>query len=118
MGEVVKENIAASFSTSAFSLALECLEKMKDIAKRVSGASLNGTDMQYEEVETYNEFIEGFEPFIKAKDFKHKDFWKRRSYYVVVLTVDFEKAGTKVSAITAEEARLALEDDMDDEDDD
>lgn len=40
---VVKENVAASFSRSAFPLALQCLERMRSTA------------LTYEEVETYNE---------------------------------------------------------------
>lgn len=43
LGEVVKENVAASFSRQAFPLAIECLKTMRETA------------LMYEEVETYNE---------------------------------------------------------------
>jgi len=43
LGQVVKENVAASFSRQAFPLALECLKAMRETA------------LMYEEVETYNE---------------------------------------------------------------
>ena len=40
---MVKENVEASFSRSAFPLAIECLQAMRRTA------------LMYEEVETYNE---------------------------------------------------------------
>jgi len=43
LGQVVKENVAASFSRQAFPLAIECLKAMRETA------------LMYEEVETYNE---------------------------------------------------------------
>jgi ATP-dependent DNA helicase 2 subunit 2 len=43
LGQVVKENVAASFSRQAFPLAIECLKSMRETA------------LMYEEVETYNE---------------------------------------------------------------
>lgn len=45
LGAVVKENVAASFSHSAFPLALKCLEEMR------------ATALTYEESETYNECV-------------------------------------------------------------
>lgn len=42
LGAVVKENVAASFSTQAFPVALECLKAMRRTA------------LVYEEVDTYN----------------------------------------------------------------
>lgn len=43
LGQVVKENVAASFSRQAFPLAIDCLKAMRETA------------LMYEEVETYNE---------------------------------------------------------------
>ena len=43
LGAVVKENVEASFSRSAFPLAIDCLKAMRSTA------------LTYEEVETYNE---------------------------------------------------------------
>ncbi|EIW69540.1 hypothetical protein M231_07455 [Tremella mesenterica] len=86
LGEVVKENVTASFSRSAFPLALECLKAIRQTA------------LTYEEVDTYNEYIEELEEYVKAPGFKHKDFWEH-----------FEKEGKEVSKISPEEAKAALE---------
>ncbi|ORY22765.1 SPOC like C-terminal domain-containing protein [Naematelia encephala] len=86
LGVVVKENIEASFSRQAFPLALDCLKAMRTTA------------LTYEEVETYNDFVDEFESYVKDPKFKHRDFWDH-----------FEKAGDEVSKITPQEARAALE---------
>ncbi|WWD15786.1 hypothetical protein CI109_100210 [Kwoniella shandongensis] len=85
LGAVVKENVEVSFSKQAFPLAIECLKAMRETA------------LTYEEVETYNEYVDELETSVKAKGFKHKDFWNH-----------FEKAGKEVSKITEEEAQEAL----------
>lgn len=55
LSAVVKENVAASFSRSAFPLALECLEAMR------------GTALTFEEVETYNEYVGGLTGLTAAR---------------------------------------------------
>ncbi|TYJ53339.1 hypothetical protein B9479_006054 [Cryptococcus floricola] len=85
MGEVVRENVAASFSRQAFPVAIECLALMRETA------------LGYEEVETYNEYVESLEKVVKGAGFKHPNFWQ-----------EFEKAGQNVSKISEEEAEAAL----------
>ncbi|ODO03484.1 hypothetical protein L198_02331 [Cryptococcus wingfieldii CBS 7118] len=85
MGEVVRENVAASFSRQAFPVAIECLALMRETA------------LGYEEVETYNEYVESLEKVVKGAGFKHPNFWQ-----------EFEKAGQSVSKISEEEAEAAL----------
>ncbi|CAD6581135.1 MAG: ATP-dependent DNA helicase II subunit 2 [Tremellales sp. Tagirdzhanova-0007] len=87
LGAVVMENVEGSFSRAAFPLAIECLQAMRQTA------------LMYEEVETYNEYVDELESFINAPKFKHRDFWKQ-----------FLDAGEEVGKITPEQARAALED--------
>ncbi|ORX39724.1 SPOC like C-terminal domain-containing protein [Kockovaella imperatae] len=63
LGVVIKENVAASFSRQAFPMAIECLEAMRETA------------LVYEEVETFNDYMDELEAFIVAPGFKHQDFW-------------------------------------------
>ncbi|WVQ78199.1 hypothetical protein IAT38_000282 [Cryptococcus sp. DSM 104549] len=86
LGAVVKENVESSFSRQAFPLAIDCLKAMRETA------------LGYEEVETYNEYIDSLEATVKGTGFKHPDFWDR-----------FEKAGNEVARISDEEAQEALE---------
>jgi ATP-dependent DNA helicase 2 subunit 2 len=77
LGQVVEENVAASFSRKAFPLAIDCLKAMRETA------------LMYEEVETYNEWVVKFgaqlmsrylnelENYVTDPGFKHKDFWDR-----------------------------------------
>ncbi|KAK8869939.1 hypothetical protein IAR55_000507 [Kwoniella newhampshirensis] len=85
LGAVVKENVEGSFSKQAFPLAIECLKAMRETA------------LTYEEVETYNAYLDELEATVRDKAFKHKDFWNH-----------FEKAGNEVSKISDEEAQEAL----------
>lgn len=82
MNEVVKENVKSSFSRQNFAEAIDCLQLMRSTA------------LGYEEVETYNEWvmwklggneltsascIDSLEQTVKAKGFKHPDFWDCKS---------------------------------------
>ncbi|WVQ71493.1 hypothetical protein IAR50_001031 [Cryptococcus sp. DSM 104548] len=87
MGEVVKENVASSFSRQAFPGAIECLAVMRETA------------LGYEEVETYNAYVDELEKVVTGPGFKHADFWQ-----------EFEKAGQSVSKISDEEAEAAIGD--------
>lgn len=87
MNEVVKENVESSFSRQNFAAAIDCLKLMRSTA------------LGYEEVETYNDCIDSLEQTVKAKGFKHPDFWDY-----------FKSAGKSVSKISEEEAEAAMED--------
>ncbi|KIR74038.1 ATP-dependent DNA helicase 2 subunit 2 [Cryptococcus deuterogattii CA1014] len=86
MNEVVKENVKSSFSRQNFAEAIDCLQLMRSTA------------LGYEEVETYNDCIDSLEQTVKAKGFKHPDFWDY-----------FKSAGKSVSKISEEEAEAAME---------
>lgn len=85
MNEVVKENVKSSFSRQNFAGAIDCLKLMRSTA------------LGYEEVETYNDCIDSLEQTVKAKGFKHPDFWDY-----------FKSAGKSVSKISEEEAEAAM----------
>ncbi|KAK4688057.1 ATP-dependent DNA helicase 2 subunit 2, partial [Tremellales sp. Uapishka_1] len=86
LGQVVQENIRDSFSHQGFDEAIECLKGMRSTA------------LMYEEVETYNQFVDELQMYVNDPKFKHRDFWKY-----------FEKQGKDVEKISAEEAKEALE---------
>ncbi|ODO11439.1 hypothetical protein I350_00219 [Cryptococcus amylolentus CBS 6273] len=101
MGEVVRENVAASFSRQAFPVAIECLALMRETA------------LGYEEVETYNEYVESLEKVVKGAGFKHPNFWQGKCRRIsrqnlLIGGSEFEKAGQSVSKISEEEAEAAL----------
>ncbi|ODN85064.1 hypothetical protein L202_00892 [Cryptococcus amylolentus CBS 6039] len=100
MGEVVRENVAASFSRQAFPVAIECLALMRETAleyerwrRMMSKLCFCGSVL----TDGLFRYVESLEKVVKGPGLKHLNFWQ-----------EFEKAGQSVSKISEEEAEAAL----------